>query len=135
MDTILSSDLQQEFLQYDGDCLVLRLSSSADGKGKVVKLPQKCPSKSFFPSSMVNILQEKMELICRLHQDRDLSHHQSQFVLISETFLQMYNTVFRRLHSFIMSDERSKWIKRTHHQVPFVDEEFTDFEVRTLLHI
>ena len=126
---ILSSELQE----YDFDCLVLRLSNSADGgsKGKVVKLPEKCQGKSLFPSSMVNILQEKIELICRLqHQARDLNHHQSQFVLISETFLQMYNTVFRRLHSFIMSEKYSKWIKRTHHQVPFVDEEFTDFQVR-----
>ena len=34
-----------------------------------------------------------------------------------------------RLHSFIMSDECGKWIKRTHHQVPFVQEEFKDFQM------
>ena len=60
-------------------------------------------------------------------------NHQSQFVLISETFLKMYNTIFRRLHSFILSNENTEWTKRTHHQVPFVDEELTDFQVRTLI--
>ena len=59
-------------------------------------------------------------------------NHQSQFVLISETFLKMYNTIFRRLHSFILSNENTEWTKRTHHQVPFVDEELTDFQVRKL---
>ena len=61
-----------------------------------------------------------------------MNHHQSQFVLISETFLKMYNTIFRRLHSFILSNENTEWTKRTHHQVPFVDEELTDFQVRKL---
>ena len=53
-------------------------------------------------------------------------------MLISETFLKMYNTIFRRLHSFILSNENTEWTKRTHHQVPFVDEELTDFQVRKL---
>ena len=103
----LSVDHQnvQESYHFDSDCLVLKLSST-NGKGKVVKYPQKAPNKSFFPKTVVTTIKGRINSLERLHSDNDHGLNQSQFILISETFLQMYNNIFRCLHECVSFDPK-----------------------------
>ena len=64
----LSLDMQYEHesLQYDRDCLVLRLTSTCGSE--VLKYPQNFANKSFFPNPVVTTLEERLESLHSLNQ-------------------------------------------------------------------
>ena len=64
----LSLDMQYEHesLQYDRDCLVLKLTSTCGSE--VLKFPQNFANKSFFPNPVVTTLEERLESLHSLNQ-------------------------------------------------------------------
>ena len=111
----------QEWLESDKDCLVLKLTSSFK-TGKVLKAPSSSISKdsnSIFPSSLTAKLKTHFQ-----HENQD---HTVEFAILTEAFLKLYNLIFSGLFAHIDSNESVN--RRTHAQVPFVEEELIDFRV------
>ena len=118
-------------LQQDRDCLVIKLTKNDT---KIIKRPRKVIPNTFFPKHILDTLQEKLELYDTIHQ-KNLTEdnlHVHKFVILCETFLQMYHTIFNKLKFYILEDERrneTSWQQNP--QVPFLMEEHIDFNVST----
>ena len=133
LDAKASSLLYEESLQHDRDCLVVQLAISSS-HSRVIKKPRSSSlnSKSFFPSKMVEKLLlklQKLEELCK-EDEVEESYRHHQFVLICESFLQMYSSVFLPIQDYILRP--GQWSRKSHPYVPVIDEEFNDFHVRTL---
>ena len=119
-------------LQQDRDCLVIKLTND---EAKIIKRPRKVIPQSFFPKHTLDTLQEKLEMYDTIHQKTlpdDGNLHVHKFVILCETFLQMYHVIFNKLKFYILKDERngtSSWQQNP--QVPFLMEEHLDFDVST----
>ena len=76
---------------------------------------------------------QKLEELCRADEgEENYRHH--QFVLLCESFLQMYSGVFQHLSEYILGETNGYcWNRKTHPYVPFIDEEFKDFQVNSTL--
>ena len=135
LETKATSLLQEESLQNDSDCLVVQLAIS-NTHSRVIKKPRSlnaATAKSFFPAKMVEKLLlklQKLEELCK-EDEAEESYRHHQFVLICESFLQMYSSVFLPLSDYIMG--MGQWIRKSHPYVPFVDEEFKDFQVNFIV--
>ena len=142
----------QNWLKSNRDHLVIRLPSDVSSNNKFnafVALGSKSVSPlsrrerrklnlssdsiySFLPSKLVSNLRSRLADFQKTLEDKTMisSCAQEKFVIISETFLQMYNLLFCRMFEYIVSENQGHfWTKQLHQQVPFVIEEFTDFTV------
>lgn len=124
-------ELKNESLHNDNDCLVIVLASSATSPqdSKVLKRPRKA-SRLYFPDRVVANLQQRLDSTSAYSQDPSIIYRH-EFVVLCETFLQMYNTIFAYLQDYITAENCRgfPWLKKAHHQVTFVLEEHRDFDV------
>ena len=75
---------------------------------------------------------QKLEELCK-EDEVEESYRHHQFVLICESFLQMYSSVFLPIEDYIL--QPGQWSRKSHPYVPVIDEEFYDFHVSETLSI
>jgi hypothetical protein len=94
----------------------------------VLKRPRKA-TRPFFPETVVNNLQQRLDLFEQIFSQEindatEVFRH--KFVILCETFLQMYNTIFDKLQDYILYGR--VWTQKAQ-VVHFVHEEERDFDV------
>lgn len=92
----------------DQDCMVVQISSDQLPEGRILKRPEIRPD--FFPESMVDLLKERLCYFDRIFRNveggLDVEEEvRGKFVIICETSLQMYKTIFGHLVSYLQSEE------------------------------